>query len=101
MHIVLVHVHIKPEAVQPFIAATLENVRNAVEEPGVARFDFLQMQEDPTRFTLMEVYRTVDGVARHKETAHYLKWREIAAEMMAEPRSGVKYTNLFPSDEEW
>jgi autoinducer 2-degrading protein len=101
MHIVLVHVHVKPESIQPFIAATLENARNAVDEPGVGRFDFLQMQDDPTRFILAEIYHTVEGAAQHKETSHYQKWRDSVAEMMAEPRMGIQYTNLFPDDQGW
>jgi len=102
MFIVHVHVHVKPEYVEAFRQATLENARNSVQEPGVARFDVIQQLDAPTRFVLVEVYRTQDDPARHKETAHYLTWRDRVAEMMAEPRSSVKYANVFPDDdEEW
>jgi (4S)-4-hydroxy-5-phosphonooxypentane-2,3-dione isomerase len=101
MHIVQVHVHIKPEFVEEFKDIIVENARNSVGEAGIARFDVLQQQEDPTHFVLIEVYRDEDAPARHKQTAHYLKWREAAEGMMAEPRYGVKYSNLFPGDEAW
>ncbi len=101
MFIVHVHVRVKPESVEAFRDATLENARSSVEEPGVARFDVLQQQDDPTRFVLVEVYRTPDDAARHKETEHYPIWRDTVAEMMAEPRSSVKYANCFPADPGW
>lgn len=98
MLIVHVHVHVKPECIEPFKAATLENARQSVLESGVARFDVLQQADDPTRFILVEVYRTADAPAKHKETAHYAKWRDTVAPMMAEPRTSVKFTNVFPAD---
>jgi (4S)-4-hydroxy-5-phosphonooxypentane-2,3-dione isomerase len=101
MHIVLVHVHVKPEYVDQFKQIVMENARQSVLEEGIARFDVLQQRDDPTRFTLAEVYRDETAPSRHKETAHYQKWRELAEPMMAEPRSGVWYTNLFPGDEGW
>ncbi len=101
MFIVHVHVHVKPEFVQTFKQATMENARNSVQEPGIARFDVVQQLDDPTRFVLVEVYRTPDDPARHKETAHYQAWRDTVAEMMAEPRSSVKYDNVFPGDRGW
>ena len=101
MFIVHVHVHVKPESVEAFRQATLENARNSVLEPGVARFDVIQQLDAPTRFVLVEVYRTPDDPAKHKETAHYQTWRDSVAEMMAEPRSSVKYANVFPDDEGW
>lgn len=101
MFIVHVHVHVKPDQVEAFKAATLENARNSVQEPGIARFDVIQQQDDPTRFVLVEVYRTPEDPARHKETAHYRKWRDTVADMMAEPRTSVKYTNVFPEDARW
>jgi autoinducer 2-degrading protein len=101
MLIVHVHVRVKPEFVAAFKDATLENARNSVQEPGVARFDVIQRRDDPTRFVLVEVYRTPDDPARHKETAHYQAWRDTVADMMAEPRSSVKYANLFPDDLGW
>ncbi len=101
MVIVHVHVHVKPEKIDAFRDASLANARNSVQEPGVARFDVIQQQDDPTRFVLVEVYRTVDDPAKHKETAHYQTWRDTVAEMMAEPRQGVKYTNIFPDEQGW
>ena len=101
MFIVQVYVHVKPESVDAFKVASLENARNSVQEPGIARFDVIQQLDDPTRFMLVEVYRTPDDPARHKETAHYATWRDTVAPMMAEPRSSVKYTNVYPEDEGW
>ena len=101
MQIVLVHVHVKPEFVDAFKQASIENASNSVKEAGIARFDVIQQTEDPKRFILVEVYKTADAPAAHKETAHYARWRDTVADMMAEPRQGIKYTNLFPSDENW
>ncbi len=101
MLIVHVHVHVKPECIEAFREASLENARNSVKEPGIARFDVIQQADDPTRFVLVEVYRTADDPARHKETAHYLQWRDTVAEMMAEPRTGIKYANIFPDEQGW
>ncbi len=101
MLIVHVHVKVKPESVEAFRQATVENARSSVKEPGIARFDVIQQSDDPTRFVLVEVYRTEDAPARHKETAHYLKWRDAAAGMIAEPRTSVKFRNLFPDDNGW
>lgn len=97
MNIVLVHVHVKPEFVDAFNQASVENASNSVKEAGVDRFDVIQQNDDPTRFILVEVYKDVDASAAHKETAHYAKWRDTVAEMMAEPRQGIKYTNIFPA----
>jgi len=99
--IVHVHVHVKPDFVDAFKEATLENARNSVQEPGVARFDVLQQRDDPARFVLVEAYRTPDDPAEHKKTAHYQIWRDTVAGMMAEPRSSVKYDNVFPDDGGW
>lgn len=101
MLIVQVHVHVKPEYVNDFIAATIENARHSVQEAGIARFDMIQQADDPTRFILVEVYRTADDPGRHKKTAHYAQWRDVVAPMMAEPRSSVKYLNVFPDDAGW
>ena len=101
MLVVHVHVHVKPESVEAFIAATTENARNSVQEAGIARFDVVQQQDDPTRFVLVEAYRSEDAPAQHKETAHYLTWREAVADMMAEPRSAVRFSNVFPDDGSW
>ena len=101
MFIVQVHVNVKPEYIETFKEATIENARNSVQEPGIARFDVIQQLDDPTRFVLVEVYRTPDDPDEHKKTAHYQEWRDTVAEMMAEPRSSVKYDNIFPADEGW
>ena len=101
MIIVHVHVHVKPEFVDAFRAASIENARNSVHEPGVARFDVMQQADDASRFVLVEVYRTPEDPARHKETPHYQLWRDTVAEMMAEPRVGIKYANIYPCDEGW
>uniref|UniRef100_A0A7C1FUH7 Antibiotic biosynthesis monooxygenase n=1 Tax=Caldilinea aerophila TaxID=133453 RepID=A0A7C1FUH7_9CHLR len=101
MLIIHVDVHVKPEFIDDFIAATLENARASVQEPGIARFDVIQDQADPAHFVLVEVYRTPDDPVRHKETAHYAKWRDAVADMMAAPRTSVKYVNLFPEDAGW
>jgi quinol monooxygenase YgiN len=99
--IVHVHVHVKADAVEAFQRATVENASNSVKEPGIARFDVIQRSDDPTRFILVEVYRTAAAPAEHKETAHYLKWRDTVADMMAEPRTSEKFTNIFPGDNGW
>jgi (4S)-4-hydroxy-5-phosphonooxypentane-2,3-dione isomerase len=101
MMIVQVQIHVLSEFVEAFRAATIENGRSSVQEPGIARFDVLQQADDPTRFVLTEVYREPGAQARHRETAHYARWRDTVANMMAEPRTSVKYSNLFPADEGW
>lgn len=101
MIIVHVFVHVKPDAIDAFSAATLENARSSVQEPGIVRFDVVQQDDDPTRFLLIEIYRTKEDPAKHKETAHYAAWRDAVAPMMAEPRSSVKYRALFPDDAGW
>ena len=101
MFIVHVFVHVKSEFVEAFRDASLENARNSIQEPGIARFDVIQQQDDPTRFVLVEVYRTPEDPARHKQTSHYQTWRDSVAEMMAEPRSSTKYANVFPDKGGW
>ena len=101
MFIVHVFVHVKPDQVEAFRAATLENARNSIQEPGIARFDVIQQQDAPARFVLVEVYRTGDDPAKHKQTPHYQKWRDTVADMMAEPRTNIKYTNVFPDEQGW
>ena len=101
MFIVHVFVSVKADRVEEFIQASLENAQNSIREPGVARFDVIQQQDDKTRFVLVEVYRKPEDAGKHKETAHYAKWRDTVADMMAEPRKGVKYDNLFPEDKGW
>jgi len=96
MLIVHVHAHVKPEAVRAFREATIENARNSAREPGVMRFECIQQSDDPSRFLLVEIYRSPQASADHKETAHYQRWRDTVADMMAEPRSSVKYSAVFP-----
>jgi (4S)-4-hydroxy-5-phosphonooxypentane-2,3-dione isomerase len=96
--VVHVHVHVRPEHIESFKNATLANARASVREPGIARFDVLQQADDPARFVLVEIYRTPDAPAAHKETAHYATWRDTVAPMMAEPRTSVKFHNVLPAD---
>lgn len=101
MLVVLVYCSVEPDCVELFKLASVENASNSVKEPGIARFDVIQQADNPTQFVLVEAYRTPDAPARHKETAHYQKWRDAVAGMMAAPRSSVKYGNCFPCDEEY
>ena len=101
MLIVHVQVRVKPESIERFRQATLENARASAQEPGIARFDVVQQLDDPTCFVLVEVYRDSDAPARHKETPHYARWRDTVAPMMAEPRASVKFSNLHPDDSGW
>jgi len=101
MQIVMVYVHVKSQFLDAFKKATLENASESIKEPGIARFDVVQQEEDPTKFILVEVYKTADAPAAHKATAHYEKWRDTVAEMMADARQGVKYKNIFPEDADW
>ena len=101
MLVVHVHVHVHADQVEAFRAATLPNARASVQEPGIARFDVVQQEDDPTRFVLVEVYRSADAPARHKQTEHYLRWRDAVAPMMAAPRTGVRHTSVFPEDSGW
>jgi quinol monooxygenase YgiN len=100
MLVVHVHVRVKAESVEAFKAATNANARESVREPGVARFDVIQQQDDPTRFVLIEVYRNAEAPGAHKQTKHYAVWRDAVAPMMAEPRASVKFSNVFPPDPE-
>jgi quinol monooxygenase YgiN len=101
MHIVHVHVHVKAEFVEAFKQATIENASNSIQEPGIARFDVVQLSDDPTRFVLVEIYRTSQAAAAHKDTPHYKRWANTVMPMMAEPRQGVRYSNVFPEDTAW
>ena len=98
MLIVLVNVRVKSECIDAFRAASIENATESLREAGIARFDVLQQNDDPTRFVLIEVYRNPEAPSAHKETLHYQRWRDAVAPMMAEPRSSVKFTNVFPFD---
>lgn len=100
MLIVHVQVRVKPECIDAFKEATIENARHSIKERGIARFDVIQQKDDPTRFVLVEVYRTAEATA-HKETPHYAAWRDRAEPLLAEPRSRVQYANVFPDEEGW
>ena len=101
MLIVHVHVRVKPESIEAFRRASIENAQQSVKEVGIARFDVLQDSNDASQFLLVEVYRNAEAPAQHKETPHYQSWRDAVAEMMAEPRTSLKYNNVFPGDESW
>lgn len=101
MFVVHVHVQVKPEFIEAFREASIENARNSLQEPGIARFDVVQQLDDPTKFVLVEAYRTAEDPGRHKETAHYQKWRDTVEQMMATPRQSFKFSNVFPEDEGW
>ncbi len=101
MFIAVIHLHVKPEHLDAFREATLENARNSRQEPGVVRFDVLQQSDDPTRFVLYEVYRDAEAPARHRETAHYNTWVSKVPDMLAEPRTRAIYSNVSPTDQDW
>jgi autoinducer 2-degrading protein len=101
MLVVHIDVRVKPESIDAFKQATIENARNSVREPGIARFDVVQQMDDPARFVFVEAYRTPDAAAAHKETAHYKIWRDTVAPMMAEPRTSLKYSEVFPAEQDW
>ncbi len=96
-----VNIQVKSDCVGRFIEATKENAENSLKEPGIARFDLIQQQDDPTRFVLVEVYRNAEATLRHKETAHYARWRDTVADMMAAPRSSTKFETLYPDESGW
>lgn len=101
MLVIHVSVEVKPEYLDAFIEATLDNASHSVQEPGLARFDVVQDRDTPTRFTLVEAYYSDEDPARHKETDHYLRWRERVQPMMARARTATQNTNHFPQDESW
>ena len=101
MLVIQVHVHVKPYTVEAFKLATIENASQSTKEPGIARFDVIQQSDDPTRFILVEVYRNLEATGKHKETLHYKRWRNAVESMMDEPRSSLKFANVFPPDEDW
>ena len=101
MLVIQVHIRVKPDSIEAFRSATIENARQSLREPGIARFDFLQDSEDPTRFLLIEAYKTPEAQGAHRATPHYAIWRDTVADMMAEPRAGVRYLAVFPGDEGW
>lgn len=101
MLIVHVNVHVNTDAVDSFIKATRANAAASLREPGVARFDVVQAIDDPTRFVLVEAYRTDEAAAAHKETGHYATWRDSVAGLMAETRTSSRYREVFPSEPGW
>ena len=101
MVIVHVFIKIKPGTIEPFKAATLKNAQNSIKEPGILRFDFMQQEDDPLSFLIVEVYKDNNAVAQHKETAHYAEWRQSAEHLIAEPRKRIQYINIFPEEREW
>jgi (4S)-4-hydroxy-5-phosphonooxypentane-2,3-dione isomerase len=101
MYIVHVFIHVKTDLLEAFKEVSLDNARNSLLEPGIARFDLIQQADDPTRFVLVEVYRTPEDAPKHKETAHYNRWRELAEPMLAEPRTRIIYSNVFPAEDGW
>ena len=101
MLIVHVHIQVKLELIEEFILATKENAQKSRNEPGIARFDFIQQIDDPSRFLLIEVYRTIEDPKKHKETTHYKKWRDTVEEMMEIPRNSIKFNNIDPGDDGW
>ncbi|MGD0871460.1 MAG: antibiotic biosynthesis monooxygenase [Bryobacteraceae bacterium] len=101
MLILHVHVRVKPEHIEAFRRATIQNAAASVQEPGLARFDVMQQADDPTRFVLVEVYRNLDATAKHKQTSHYHAWTATVTDMLAEPRTRVTYENVFPADQGW
>lgn len=102
MIVTCVYIHVKPEDISGFIEATVLNHNDSVKEPGNLRFDFIQQADDPGRFMIYEAYESDDAAARHKETSHYIRWRDKVKGYMAEPRVGVKYNIIEPnSKEKW
>jgi autoinducer 2-degrading protein len=99
MYVTIVYVHVKPEHVADFIDSIRANHEGSVREPGNLRFDILQSADDPARFVAYEAYRDEASAKAHKETAHYLAWRDLVADWMVEPRQGVRYHGLFPEVE--
>lgn len=101
MLVAIINAHVKPEYINKFKSASLDNASNSIKEAGVIRFDVYQQADDATRFTLLEIYRTDDDVTRHRETAHYARWRDTVADMMAELRTRTTHRVVFPPESEW
>lgn len=96
MFVTIVHIEVLPAYIEPFIEASTVNHRESVKEPGNLRFDLLRNDDNPNRFVLYEAYVNESSAAAHKETPHYLQWRETVAPWMAKPREGIRYTGLQP-----
>jgi len=101
MFVVIVLAHVKSDRIEDFKIATIDNASNSMKEPGIARFDFYQQSDDPTRFTLIEIYRSEDAPNKHRETVHYARWSATVTDMMAEPRTKVIHNILYPPVSEW
>ena len=101
MFVVIVQAHVKPEFIEAFKDLTMNNVNNSIHEPGIARFDFYQQSDDPSRFVLIEIYRSEDAPSKHRDTAHYAVWRDAVVDMMVEPRTKITYGILYPPISEW
>ena len=101
MLVIHIQIDVKADCVEAFKTATIANARESLKEPGIARFDFVQQQDDPTRFVLVEAYHSVEANAAHRETKHYQTWRDAVAPMMAEERTRKTFTNIFPEDKGW
>jgi quinol monooxygenase YgiN len=101
MIVVAVYANVKPDMIEAFRDATVENAANSIKEPGIVRFDFIQQTDEPASFLLVEAYKNDDAIAKHKETQHYAKWSAAVESMMAHPRKSVKYTSVFPDDALW
>jgi autoinducer 2-degrading protein len=101
MFVVLVYAHVKDDAIDAFREASIENATASRQEPGVVRFDVIQQADDHTQFLLIEIYRTEDDPAQHKKSSHYLRWRDIVAPLMAEPRRAVRYAIISPDEASW
>jgi quinol monooxygenase YgiN len=101
MFIVIVQAHVKPEFIEDFKIATIDNASNSIYESGIARFDFYQQSDDPSRFVLIEVYRSEDAPVKHRDTTHYVRWRDTVANMLVEPRTKINYDIIFPHPDEW
>ena len=98
MIVTCIHVSVKPEHVQDFLDAIIENHKSSVREPGNLRFDVLQKADDPCRFMVYEAYESVEAADLHKKTLHYIRWRDTVQDFMAEARQGVRYNIIEPSD---
>ncbi len=101
MFVVMVHVSVKPDSIEAFKKASIINAQSSINEAGIARFDFIQQQDDPSKFLLVEVYASEEDTFKHKDTAHYQTWRDTVAPMMAEPRKGIRYDVIYPEEENW
>jgi autoinducer 2-degrading protein len=101
MLVAIINVHVKSDFIEEFKAASLDNASNSVKEPGVIRFDVYQQSDDPSRYTLVEIYKTDEDVSRHRETGHYVRWRDTVASMMVEPRTRTTHRVVYPAESEW